>query len=119
MKWKIYVNENSTYDLSFKDSGNYKLINEPQIKDHRSTDLIRFGAQIKEYRQRAGQSISEVATQIGIDRSYLSKLENGHEPPTLPILSKLLSHFSITKSEAQNIAILAGYAGGLIVFEGR
>jgi transcriptional regulator with XRE-family HTH domain len=50
----------------------------------------RFGAQIRELRARGGKSQRQVAAEIGIDFTYLSKLENGRaEPPAESTIRRL------------------------------
>lgn len=59
-----------------------------------------FGRILKKYRLQAEESITETATKLGIDRSYLSKLEHGHEKPSKAVLNQLISHFSLPEVEA-------------------
>jgi transcriptional regulator with XRE-family HTH domain len=40
-----------------------------------------FGAKLKRYRQQAGVSQRELASRIGTDFSYISKIENDRLPP--------------------------------------
>ena len=43
-----------------------------------STD---FGSELREYRRQARLSQRELAKEVGVDFSYISKLENGRLPP--------------------------------------
>lgn len=40
-----------------------------------------FGEALREYRRASGMSQRELAERIGVDFSYISKLENGRLPP--------------------------------------
>ena len=45
-----------------------------------------IGFNIKYYRRKAGLAQVDLAIQVGIDRAYLSSIENGHRNPTILIL---------------------------------
>ena len=42
---------------------------------------MKFGERLKELRRGAGFTQRQLATAAGLDFSYISKLENGHNPP--------------------------------------
>ena len=42
-----------------------------------------FGKNVRTYRKQAGLAQQDLAVIIGIDRSYLSEIENGHRNPSL------------------------------------
>lgn len=81
---------------------------------------IKFGSELKKYRIRMGESITQVSKSIGIDRSYLSKIENEHEIPPARLLNLLFSHYSITKDEALRLTSILNFTGsrigGLVMF---
>ena len=65
-----------------------------------------FGARLRELRKRAGLSLMELAHRVGIDFTYLSKIENGAlPPPSEKVLSKLAKALNTDKGE---LIILAG-----------
>lgn len=64
---------------------------------------------------RAGKSITETARELGIDRTYLSRLENGHERSSNLLLNQLISHLSLSEEEAIELSYLAGYRGESLV----
>ncbi|GAA1567748.1 helix-turn-helix transcriptional regulator [Kribbella sancticallisti] len=47
-----------------------------------------FGARLRAYRVAAGLSMGELARRVNYHKSYLSKIENDHKPPSL-VLAKL------------------------------
>ena len=40
-----------------------------------------FGEWLREYREKWGFTVTEVAKEVGISRQYLSAIENGHRVP--------------------------------------
>lgn len=78
----------------------------------------QLGEKLQEFRSRGHESITDVANAIEIDRSHLSKLENGHERPSLDVLHRLISHYSLSRVEAIELSTYAGYEGrDLVVTE--
>lgn len=76
-----------------------------------------FGLKLKFYRSRHQESISQVAEAIDVDRTYLSKLENGHERPTEAMINLLTNHFALSIVEALELSLAAGYTGRTIAGE--
>lgn len=72
------------------------------------TSLAAFGLRLRGYRSSTGQSLQDVAVSIGIDRTYLSKLENGLSRPSVEVLTSLVRHFSLSGIEAMELAALVG-----------
>lgn len=48
--------------------------------------LTNIGANIRKCRRAQKLSQIELAVEVGIDRAYLSEIENGHANPTVNIL---------------------------------
>src|SRR3989344_126301 len=79
-------------------------------------DQKQFGIEIKKLRLKRGENITELAKKLGVDRSYISKIENGHEKPPLPLLNSLFSHYSLTEETARHlVAFIHENAGGLVL----
>lgn len=78
---------------------------------------FEFGQKIKAYRETKGESITKVAVAINKDRTYISKLENGHERPSELVLNRLISHFSLSTAEAAELSVLSGYKGSSVVVD--
>ena len=51
--------------------------------------MLPIGRIIKDFRQRRGLSLSQVARKSEIDKSYLSKIENEKRDPSLGSLHKI------------------------------
>jgi transcriptional regulator with XRE-family HTH domain len=56
-------------------------------------DLSNVGRQIRRLRQVHGVSTAHLAEVIDVSRGYLSRLENGHQIPSLVLLQALAEHF--------------------------
>lgn len=54
-----------------------------------------FGQAIRHYRIQAGLTQAELAEQVGIDRTYLSRLEQGHETEQLRRVIVLLRRLGV------------------------
>jgi DNA-binding phage protein len=53
-------------------------------------DALRLLAQFKKWRQRRGLSLADVSKQTGMDRGFISRLENGADSnPTLSTMEKV------------------------------
>jgi len=55
--------------------------------------LTYFGQKCEEMRQRLNVSQDELAKKMGFTQAYLSKLENGKKPLSIPLLKKYLAAF--------------------------
>lgn len=78
---------------------------------------IELGKRLREHRKNHQESIIDVSDSINIDKTYISKLENGHERPSKEVLNKLISHYSLSSFEAIDLWSLAGYREGLVATE--
>lgn len=58
----------------------------------------RFGEILKELRNRKNLSQEELATDCGLDRTYISLLERGLRQPTLGTLFKLAEVLGVSPS---------------------
>jgi transcriptional regulator with XRE-family HTH domain len=57
---------------------------------------IRFGRRLKELRKKKGWTQVQMADALGIDRSYISDMENGKLNVCLPTLEVLAQGFGIS-----------------------
>lgn len=63
------------------------------------TELLRereqlnkqIGASLRAERQKAGITQSELAAHLGINQTYLSRIENGHKTPRTPTAMRYLN----------------------------
>lgn len=65
-----------------------------------------FAAWLKRSREEAGLTQDELASQIGVKKAYISKLENKPDSVTLPRLVKLSKALGVSLS---SILIVMGY----------
>jgi DNA-binding XRE family transcriptional regulator len=62
----------------------------PPVKQGEYLTLMEFAARVKEVREQKHLSLTDVASRSGIDKSAISRLENGlTENPTIGTLSKV------------------------------
>ena len=59
---------------------------------------MRFGDYIRDVRRRLNWTQPEAAREIGIEQSYLSKLESGKSYPSEEVFSSIISRYSIDVS---------------------
>ena len=66
---------------------------------------IEFGPVIRKLREQAGLNQRELAGKVGIDVSYLSKIENGVvQPPSQELIIKLANALGADKDELLTLA---------------
>lgn len=58
-----------------------------------------LGDELRKARQLAGMSQEKVALQAGVDRSYLSELENNKWSPTVEMLFRICGAIGVTASD--------------------
>lgn len=76
-----------------------------------------LGKKIKSYRLLQKENITEASKAMGINRTYLSKLENGHIKPSLEVLNVLIKHYSLSPKESSLLSTLAGHGGGGLIMD--
>ncbi len=65
-----------------------------------STDIrVRLGNRVRALRRDRGWKQVELAEVLGIDRSYLSEIENGKKDPSLRVLKTIADGFGLTLSK--------------------
>ena len=65
-----------------------------------------FGQKLREFRRAAGISQRELAKQIGVDFSYISKIENGRLPP--PSADTIVNISQVLEIEPEELLALTG-----------
>lgn len=63
------------------------------MSDYLLTDI---GHRLREKRKAASLTLIDLATQAGVSKSLLSKIENGRTVPSLPVLLSLIKHLQMT-----------------------
>lgn len=65
-----------------------------------STDIrVRLGNRVRTLRRQRRWTQVEMAEMLGVDRSYLSEIENGKKDPSLRVLKTLADGFTLTLSQ--------------------
>jgi transcriptional regulator with XRE-family HTH domain len=58
-----------------------------------------FGQRLKVLRQHRKMSQDDVSLSSGVDRSYLSEIENGKSSPTLDIIDRIAKALNVSLSD--------------------
>lgn len=66
---------------------------------HRDTSSKRLGKNLKKLRLKMKMSQGDISRKLGVDRAYISSIENGRMNPTLTTLEKLAEAIGINSSE--------------------
>jgi len=65
----------------------------------------KFGKRLRELRKQAGMTQRELAAEVGVNFSYLSKIENGVlPPPSEKVISKLAETLNADRDELLSLA---------------
>ena len=65
----------------------------------------KFGARLKELREQAGLSQRELADKVGVNFTYLSKIESGvMPPPSERVILRLAEVFGADRDELMTLA---------------
>jgi transcriptional regulator with XRE-family HTH domain len=79
------------------------------------TRFHKLGASLRELRLSKKLNITQFADLIDIDRTHLSKLENGHERPSQDVLRRINNRFLLSRDEALKLWHEAGYPNSELV----
>ncbi len=61
--------------------------------------MNRFGAKLRVLRRNRNYTQMQLADYLGIDRSFISEVENGHKAISLPFLEVIADGFKMPLSE--------------------
>lgn len=67
---------------------------------------------LKKYREIRNINITQASKALGIERSYLSKVEHKHIRPSLDLLRRLIELYSIPETELAYLYAESGYGTG-------
>jgi transcriptional regulator with XRE-family HTH domain len=76
-------------------------------------DVMRedFPTLLRAFRERAGRSRNNLAGEVGVDPSYLTRIEHGdREPPRLHIVEALARALRLSMRDRNRLLVAAGYA---------
>jgi transcriptional regulator with XRE-family HTH domain len=78
-----------------------------------------FPILLRAYRERRGWSCNELARAVGVDPSYVSRLERGErEPPRHRVVVALVDALQLDLAEADGLLVSAGYAPATVALLG-
>jgi transcriptional regulator with XRE-family HTH domain len=63
----------------------------------------RLVAELRRLREGSGKTIDDVAQEIGVSKSTLSRIENGQVTPKLPVLRALIAAYAVTEPAAARL----------------
>jgi transcriptional regulator with XRE-family HTH domain len=70
-----------------------------------------FSSLLRSFRERAGRSRNNLAQEVGVDPSYLTRIEHGdREPPRLHIVEALARALRLPLSDTNRLLVAAGFA---------
>jgi transcriptional regulator with XRE-family HTH domain len=70
-----------------------------------------FSSLLRTYRERADMSCNQLARAIGVDPSYISRLERGErEPPRRAVILGVIPALRLEAAEADRLLLSGGYA---------
>jgi transcriptional regulator with XRE-family HTH domain len=70
-----------------------------------------FPSLLRTYRERAGRSRNNLAHEVGVDPSYLTRIEHGdREPPRQHIVEALARALGLSVPDRNRLLVSAGYA---------
>jgi transcriptional regulator with XRE-family HTH domain len=87
-----------------------------------STELNtdEFAALLRRFRERAGLSCNELARAVGVDPSYISRLERSErEPPRRRVVEGLAVALQLDLDDQDRLLVSAGYAPATVALLGR
>jgi transcriptional regulator with XRE-family HTH domain len=83
--------------------------------DPSATPPLDLGNRVRELRKAKGWTLEQAATQAGLARSTLSKIENGQMSPTYDALKKLAQGMAISVPQLFTPAAQAQVSGRIVV----
>src|SRR3954469_5071173 len=79
-----------------------------------------FAALLRRFRERADLSCNELARAVGVDPSYISRLERSErEPPRRRVVEGLATALKLTLEDQDRLLVSAGYAPATVALLGR
>jgi transcriptional regulator with XRE-family HTH domain len=70
-----------------------------------------FSVLLRSFRERAGRSRNNLAHEVGVDPSYLTRIEHGdREPPRLHIVEATARALRLSIADRNRLLVAAGYA---------
>ncbi|MBI2322277.1 MAG: helix-turn-helix transcriptional regulator [Chloroflexi bacterium] len=74
-----------------------------------------FGVMLRAFRQHAGRSQSALARHVGVDASYINRLESGErEPPRRALIEALAAALELRPEDRDRLLVAAGQLPGAL-----
>src|SRR5581483_7435493 len=78
-----------------------------------------FATLLRRFRERADFSCNELARAVGVDPSYISRLERGErEPPRRPVVERLATALRLDVDDQDRLLVSAGYTPATVALLG-
>lgn len=75
-----------------------------------SYKAMNLGLGLRRFREQRGLNAKDLARAVGMSASYLSEIENGKRPLSIPTLRKMGRHFGVAEVELElNLKRLMGF----------
>lgn len=68
-------------------------------------DMNRFGEKLRTLRKQRGLSQTELAEILGVQQSYVGKLERGERVPNVTMIRKVAELFNVSFDQLMNDAV--------------
>jgi transcriptional regulator with XRE-family HTH domain len=79
-------------------------------EDHSAEPRPGFAEMLQAARQAAGISQNQLARRVGVDASYLNRIERGErEPPRREVVEALIEALELPGAEADDLLVAAGH----------
>lgn len=65
--------------------------------------MVNFNEIVRRKRKKLGLTMAKLAMLAGVNRTYISKIENEGRTPSLEVVVELLIALGVTKQEFENI----------------
>lgn len=79
-------------------------INKQNRQPNKQNESSSLGARIRELRYQRGIGIKKLAPELGVDYSYLSRVENEKAVPSVKLIERLSEYFDQNKDEMMLLA---------------
>ncbi len=88
----------------YRTAGVVMKVNERERQPENRDQATTFGARIRELRYQRGIGIKRLAPELGVDYSYLSRVENEKVIPSASLIERLSDYFGQDKDELMLLA---------------
>lgn len=65
-------------------------------------DAVRFGRNVRKFRERAGMTQAELSRKVGVSENYIGYIENGRKEPSLKMAVIMAEELNTTVNDLLN-----------------